>query len=127
MASSILDLVDSNGFDARKVAMNDSPANYPLNGSINAIPTRSKNGCRFLLTQSLGPGSQEDPIRKCLLIVAARPWNSFCGYSALATIDSSHSVDEKYGYRPKWNKLKPTGSRMIIGRSFLAAVTANRF
>ena len=41
----------------------------------------------ILPTQSLGPGSKEDPIRKRLPIVAACPWNSFCAYSALATID----------------------------------------
>jgi hypothetical protein len=34
---------------------------------------------------------------------------------------------QTYSNRPKWNKLKPPGCRMIIGRSFHAAVIANRF
>ena len=107
--------------------MNNSPANYPLNCTINAIPARSKNGCCFLPAQSLGPGSQEDSIRNGLLVVSACPWNSFCGNPALTTIDSSHSVNKEHSNRPKWNKLKPPGCRMIIGRSFHAAVIANRF
>jgi hypothetical protein len=56
--------------------MNDFPANYPLNCSINAIPARSKDSCCLLPTQSLGPGGQEDSIRISLLIFAACPGNS---------------------------------------------------
>jgi hypothetical protein len=107
VAASVLDLVDPNRFDARKVPMDDSPVNYPLNRSKNAVPTGSENARGLLPTQSLGPRGQKQPIRERLLMVAAGPRDSLGGHAASAAIHPTHPVDEEYGNAPKRNEFKP--------------------
>ena len=57
--------------------MDDSPVNYSLNGSKNAIPTGSEYARCLLPTQPFRPRGQKESIRERLLIVAAGP-KPFC-------------------------------------------------
>ena len=106
--------------------MDDSPVNYPLNGSKNAIPTGSENARCLLPAQAFRPRGQKESIRERLLIVAAGPRDSFCGHATTAAVHPPHPVDEKYRDAPKGNKFKPAQARMIVGCPLFTTRTANR-
>ncbi len=103
--------------------MDDPPVDYPLNGSKNAIPTRSENARCLLPTQAFRPHGQKESIRDRLLIVAAGPRDC---QATTAAVHPPHPVDEKYGDAPKRNKFKPALARMIVGCPLFTTRSENR-
>ena len=59
MPPPMLNLVDTDRLDSTELSMCNSPVNYPLDRSINAIPACRENSCCLLPTQTLGPGCQK--------------------------------------------------------------------
>ena len=88
MATSVLDLINADRFDSVKVTMNDPVANYPMNCTVNTIPTGAKDCRDFLPTDTFSPSRQEDPIRLGLRVFAASPRHLLHDNSTGRTVDS---------------------------------------
>lgn len=126
VATAVSDLIDADRLDVPDFSVDKASADDPLDGSVDGVPARSKDGRGLFPAQPLRPGSEENAIAVSAAVLAVSPRDLLDFHTACRAVDSPHRVHEEHGDAPQRHEFESSLAASVVTGTFLVTTAADR-